>query len=103
MKKVFSILLAVIIIFTFSISFAGFEKPQMLDSDTAAADIVLDMVITRPIGLVGLIAGSVVYVVTLPVAMITKSVDRTQKALVKDPYDYTFVRPLGDIRGEENY
>ncbi len=103
MKKIFIILLAVLIVFVHSIAFTAGEKHPKLDPDTASADVMVDIVCTRPIGFIGLIAGSILYLVTLPIAVATKSMDRTQQAFVIDPYEYTFERPLGDIRGENNY
>ncbi len=103
MKKILLIALTIFIVFTHSMAFAAHEYVSGLDSDTAAADIVFDVLVTRPIGLVGLVGGTAVFVLTLPIAVISKSVDRTSEALVKEPYKYTFVRPLGNVRGEKHY
>jgi hypothetical protein len=103
MKKVFVILLTVLIVFTHSIAFARNEDALKIASDTASVDIIVDILITRPIGFVGLVGGTAIFVLTLPIAAVTKSLDRTTQAFVKEPYEYTFVRPLGDIRGEKNY
>jgi hypothetical protein len=78
-------------------AFAGEEYSQKLNRDTAAADIVIDVLITRPIGFVGLVTGTAAFILTLPVAVATGSVDRTRYAFVEVPYDYTFHRPLGDV------
>jgi hypothetical protein len=103
MKKVAVIVLIVLIVFTHSMAFAKHEYVPPISSDTAPADIIIDIIVTRPIGLIGLVGGTVLYIVTFPAAAVTKSIDRTKKAFVTDPYNYTFVRPLGDIRGEHHY
>jgi hypothetical protein len=103
MKRVIIAFLTVLIVLSHSVGYAKHEYAAGIDRDTAAADIMVDIIVTRPIGLIGLVGGSVLFVATLPVAAITKSVDRTKKAFITDPYSYTFVRPLGDIRGEQHY
>ena len=60
--------------------------------------IVADVVLARPLCLVATIFGSVVFVVSLPVAATSKSVHRTAQALVRKPAQATFTRPLGDFR-----
>jgi hypothetical protein len=103
MKKVIIVFLIILIVFAHSVSFAKHEYAAGIDRDTAAADIIVDIMVTRPIGVIGLVGGSVLFVVTWPIAAVTRSVERTKKAFVTDPYLYTFVRPLGDIRGEKQY
>ena len=54
-----------------------------------------DLILARPIGLLGVIGGSVVFVVALPFTIPSDSVDAAATELVKKPIDYTFKRPLG--------
>ncbi len=104
MKKVCILLLTILIIFTHSMVFAK-EKRHVpkLDSDYASVFVITDMLFIRPLGFVGFLGGSVLFIATLPVAAATKSIDRTKQAFVLDPFDYTFNRPLGDLKGEKNY
>ncbi len=88
MKKICAILLAFVIVFTSSMAFA-------LDGD--ATDVIADTFILRPLGFAATVAGGAVFVISLPMALITKSTDKTYKVLVKEPFEYTFVRPLGEI------
>jgi len=53
--------------------------------------------VLRPLGFVGTILGSAAFVVSLPVTLATHKVDRTEKILVQEPYEYTFERPLGHM------
>ncbi|MBI4698130.1 MAG: hypothetical protein HY758_04280 [Nitrospirae bacterium] len=71
MKKIFVIIAAVLMIFVYSAAFAGNEHTPGLDNETGPADIVVDVLLTRPIGLVGLVAGTAVFFVTLPIAAIS--------------------------------
>lgn len=89
MKKTISLILVLIIVFTSSLALA--------EAGDDALDVIADSVILRPLGIVALLSGSVLYVISLPIATITDSTDRTYEKLIKDPYDYTFVRPVGEI------
>jgi hypothetical protein len=89
MKKVFIILMTVVFMFTSTAVFAK-EKPE-------AEEIIGDVVFLRPLGFCSLIFGTVVFIVSLPGAMITKSTKQTAEVLVKEPFDYTFKRPLGEM------
>ena len=90
MKKIFSILLIMVMLFSSAPAFAA-------SSDTDAADIVIDTVLLRPLGIVSTVFGSVFFVVSLPFAAITSSVGTSFELLVQDPFEYTFRRPLGQI------
>ncbi|MCK7489450.1 MAG: hypothetical protein MZU79_03840 [Anaerotruncus sp.] len=53
--------------------------------------------LVRPIGLAAIVLGSVIFVVSLPVALPTGSVGKVRQRLVADPVEFTFVRPIGDF------
>jgi hypothetical protein len=103
MKTAFSLLIVFFIIFQHPAALAGHDRQPGLDRDTAAVDILSDILITRTMGLVGLIGGTAVFLVTLPVAAVTQSIDRTSQVFVKDPFEYTFKRKLGDLEEDKNY
>ncbi len=87
MKKIAVIMIALILVFSSSAAFAVDD----------AANVIGDAMLLRPLGVVALTGGLIVYVVSLPIAAITKSTDKTYEALVKEPYEYVFVRPIGEI------
>jgi hypothetical protein len=59
--------------------------------------MVGDVLVVRPISIACLAVSSVVYVVALPFAALGGNAgDATQK-MVKDPFNFTFRRPLGDF------
>jgi hypothetical protein len=65
--------------------------------------VAADAVIGRPLGLATTIAGTGVFLVTLPFSATSQSVDTAAWGLVGRPGGWTFVRPLGkgDPRFEE--
>ena len=89
MKKIMSFLIIVITIFAFS--------SVSLAATPSAGAVVSDVLVLRPLGFVGTILGSAAFVVSLPVTLATHKVDRTEKILVQEPYEYTFERPLGHM------
>ena len=66
-------------------------------SDVSAEAILVDGFILRPAGVLATIVGSLAFVVTLPVSIPTRSVDKAAQKLVVDPAKYTFARPMGQI------
>lgn len=63
-----------------------------------AADMVADLLIVRPLGLVGTVIGAAGFVLALPFTVPSGSVGDTGQTLVVRPFEYTFNRPLGDFR-----
>ena len=61
------------------------------------AMVVADAIVVRPACFVATIVGSVFFVVSLPIAVASKSVHQTSDALVVGPAKATFTRPLGDL------
>ena len=59
--------------------------------------MIVDVLIARPACLVATIIGSAFFVVALPVAAASGSVNRAADALVVKPAKATFTRPLGDF------
>ncbi len=67
------------------------------DSHSGADSIAVDVVIARPLWFVATVVGAGLFVVSLPVAAMSKSVDKTRQTLVIKPAQATFRRPLGDF------
>ena len=66
-------------------------------SGEKGTDMVVDGVVMRPLGLVALVAGSVLTIVTLPFTIPSGSVASTAREWIVKPAEYTFKRPLGDF------
>ena len=88
MKKIFIILMASLLFLTSTAAFA---------QSNTEGNIIGDALFIRPLGLVSIVAGTAIFVVSLPFAAITKSVPKSAKQLVVDPFNYTFDRPIGDF------
>jgi hypothetical protein len=65
--------------------------------------ILVDAVVVRPVSFGLTVVGSVLFVVSLPVAATSHSVDKVAHALVVAPAKDTFVRPLGDLEDYMDY
>ncbi|HWY32164.1 MAG TPA: hypothetical protein VNX46_15490 [Candidatus Acidoferrum sp.] len=60
-----------------------------------------DVLIARPACFLATLVGTVVFVISLPIAATSGSVHDTAKTLVFEPANATFTRPLGDFSSLE--
>ncbi len=68
-----------------------------LSREPTAGEMLIDLSILRPLGLVGTALGVVTYVIALPFTLPTKSAKKAGEKLVMNPVKYTFTRPLGQM------
>jgi hypothetical protein len=66
------------------------EKPT-------GGQMMWDSLALRPIGMVATAMGSVVWLVSYPFAYWGGNTEESTQALVKDPVEWTFRRPLGEF------
>lgn len=92
MKKALIILLTLLFSFTFTTAFAA------QDDDVA---VTLDILFLRPVGFATLVGGTGIFILSLPLAVVSGSVGKTSNALVVEPLKYTFTRSLGDNDNNE--
>lgn len=93
------------LVFTFGISapaaFAGGEataaEAEGKARDYSDGAMVFDALMLRPLGAVATVFGTAVWVVSLPVTIVSGDVGNAGSKLIADPLRYTFKRPLGDI------
>jgi hypothetical protein len=69
---------------------------QRGDSAPSAGAIAADIVVLRPLSLVGTVLGTALFVVGLPFEAIAGDVSDPAQRLVVEPAKYTFARPLGE-------
>ena len=74
-------------------------QPDDTVSGDKATDMVVDVVVMRPLGLAATIIGTVLTVVALPFTIPSGSVETSVHELIVKPAEYTFKRPLGDFSG----
>ena len=89
MKKTVVVMLTLIIVLTSSMAFA------LTEADST--NMIAETLILRPLGFGALVFGSVFYVLSLPMALITDSEKGVREVLVVEPYEYVFERAMGDI------
>lgn len=63
----------------------------------SATDMVVDVVVMRPLGLVATVLGTALTVLALPFTIPSSSVEASARELIVKPAEYTFKRPLGDF------
>jgi hypothetical protein len=71
--------------------------PASTASESTSGAVIADVVVVRPGCLVATAIGSAFFIVSLPVALISRSVKKTAHTLVVKPAKATFTRPLGDL------
>ena len=67
------------------------------DTKPTTGYIILDLFVMRPLTLVGTVAGATTFVVSLPFTALGDNIEETAETLVVEPFQYTFLRPLGHI------
>jgi len=59
--------------------------------------MIADALVARPVGLVAMVVGSAVYVVSLPFSLLGGNEKQARQKLVVEPTEFTFKRPLGEF------
>ena len=67
---------------------------QSINPDTR---MVGDLVLIRPLGIIGTAAGSVLFVLSWPFSALGGNSQEAFQKMVVEPAKYTFQRPLGDL------
>jgi hypothetical protein len=70
----------------------------IIDDTPSAEAMTFDLFVVRPLSLVGTVVGTAVYVVALPINLITFNLVDPARRLIVEPAKYTFTRDLGDLR-----
>jgi len=65
--------------------------------DISAGAMAADILFARPLGIIAVVTGSVLFVIALPFSALGGNVQAASQKLVKDPVKYTFNRALGDL------
>ena len=74
------------------------SMPALADDGAyAATAMAADVIVARPAGLVAIALGTAVFIVALPFAAISGSVEPVARTLVAEPFKFTFTRPVGDF------
>ena len=74
---------------------AAFASEYLEREKPTGGMMMWDTLFMRPIGIVATAVGSVVWLVSYPFAALGGNTDESTQALVADPFEWTFERPLG--------
>jgi hypothetical protein len=77
--------------------------PQSNASTDSGGRVAVDAFLVRPFCLLSTIVGSAIFVISLPIAVPTRSVQSAAHALIVKPAQATFARPLGDLDDLDEY
>ncbi|MDD4092609.1 MAG: hypothetical protein PHQ63_08605 [Smithellaceae bacterium] len=89
MKRKWIVLLAAMVIFISAVP----ARADITQSDL----VVLDVALIRPVGIVSVVVGTALFILSLPVSIPSGSVGTVANSLVKESFEYTFIRPIGDF------
>ncbi len=87
-KNIAMVLIAVTLIFVFAATASANQQ---------ATDIIVDVLLVRPLSLAATAVGTAVFIASLPFSVPSGSVNDTARTLVAEPFKYTFSRPIGDF------
>ena len=77
------------------------DSTPVVHRDPPGELIIADVLIMRPLGMVACVVGLAGALVAWPFAAMTNSCDRVCRQLINVPFNYTFVRPLGQMEYED--
>ncbi|NIM99650.1 MAG: hypothetical protein GTO24_16735 [candidate division Zixibacteria bacterium] len=66
------------------------------ENEIGRVEDIVDLVVLRPLGCIAIVAGTAVFVLTLPFTYPTHSVNKSAERFVVRPFKYTFSRPFPD-------
>ena len=70
-------------------------KATSLEIDATAMG--MDVLLVRPLSLVATVAGTGLFIISLPFSALGRNTDEAAEQLILRPGKYTFVRPLGEF------
>ncbi len=98
MKIKLQAILFILLIITTSVSFAEYRSYD--DGEISEGEIAVDLLLARPLGLIGSVLGIVVHGVGLVFSVPGENYSETAEILVEAPLNYTFNRPLGHFESQ---
>ncbi len=76
-------------------SWSGVTMASTVEERPTGVAMAADAILVRPTMTLGLLAGTAVYVVSLPISLLGGNADEAGKKLVVSPFKATFLRCLG--------
>ena len=100
MKKIINqciIFLVIVTLIVIPFGSSALAQEYFESREPEGGEMIYDTLVIRPVGMIATAVGSIIFVISLPFSALTDSVDDASEKLVKDPYRYTFKRPLGQF------
>jgi len=95
--KQFTVFLIIATLVLIPFATAAAADKQMAKDDISAGAMAADLFFLRPVGLVAMVFGTAVFIVSLPFSALGGNAGQAGKKLVVEPANYTFKRQLGDF------
>ena len=95
-KTLVLMLVASLLIVPFST--AAIAQEYFETEDPGGGEMIFDLCVVRPIGIIASAVGAVAFVISWPFSALGDNSDVASQKLVKEPVAYTFKRPLGEFR-----
>ena len=70
-------------------------KEYTVQGQASASSMLADICVARPLGAISTVAGTAVFIVSLPFSALGHNVSTAWDEMVISPAKYTFLRPLG--------
>lgn len=91
MKRLISVCIGIIFLASLSVTPLSAAEKQEPSPDEVAVDLLL----IRPVAFSAIIAGSAIFIVSLPFTLPTGNAKLAGRKLITEPWRYTFSKPLG--------
>ena len=82
---------------TVSLATNSFAQTAVEGSQITTEEMVADAILVRPLGIIAIILGAGIFVISLPFSLLGRNVGEAGSKLVAAPATFTFVRPLGEF------
>jgi len=86
-------LIATLVFVPFATTAAAADQTQ--DDEISAGAMTVDLFVVRPVGIVSVVFGTAVFIVSLPFSALGGNAGNAAKKLVAAPFNFTFKRKLG--------
>lgn len=99
MNKLLNHMTVAILVLSLLIAPMGAMAEETCDQMRSVSDAAMaaDAILARPLGIVSLVAGFGLFIVSSPFSALGGNIGETWDTLVTSPAKFTFSRPLGDF------
>ena len=74
------------------------QSPEYFEAEQPGAGMMMwDLIAVRPFSIAASVVGSAFFIVSYPFSALGGNTDVASEKLVKEPFRYTFKRPLGEF------